>query len=146
LVPFVRATLKLCHNTRAALHVPDQRPDKVPPASGPGRNDAFGLLSAVLFGALQPYTPVKYGLVWNLDHRHWVHWDGNTQSPIGRNLLASLGLGAPLLGKQGVLDFAMVKRQTDLSERIRAPRYPFAIDRSSASRGAAIYQSRCASC
>src|SRR5206468_3194371 len=46
------------------------------PASGPGRNDAFGLLSAVLFGAPQPYAPVKYGLVWNLDHRHWVHWDG----------------------------------------------------------------------
>src|SRR5262249_44665586 len=84
--------LKLFHNMRAALHIPDQLPEKVPPASGPGRNDAFGLLSAVLFNSPQPYAPVKYGLVWNLDQRHWVHWDGNTQSPIGRNLLAALGL------------------------------------------------------
>lgn len=51
LVPLVRAVLKLFHNMRAALHVPDQVPDTAPPASGPGRNDAFGLLSAVLFGA-----------------------------------------------------------------------------------------------
>jgi hypothetical protein len=141
-----RSFLKLFHNMRAALHVPDQPPDKAPPASGPGRNDAFGLLSAVLFGAPQPYSPVKYGLVWNLNQRHWVHWDGNTQSPIGRNLLASLGLGAPLVGHRGQLDFALVKRQTDLSEGIRPPRYPFAIDNMMARRGSVHYQSRCASC
>lgn len=138
--------LKLFHNMRAVLHIPDQPPEKLPPASGPGRNDAFGLLSAVLFGAPQPYAPVKYGLVWNVKKRHWVHWDGNTQSPIGRNLLASLGLGAPLLGKRGDLDFALVKRQTDLSERIHSPRYPFTIDAAAAKRGAAHYQARCASC
>src|SRR5262249_52727052 len=137
---------KLFHNMRAALHIPDQLPEKVPPASGPGRNDAFGLLSAVLFNSPQPYAPVKYGLVWNLDQRHWVHWDGNTQSPIGRNLLAALGLGAPLQGRRAYLDFALVQRQTDLSERIRAPRYPSAIDEAAAQRGAAHYQVRCASC
>jgi hypothetical protein len=131
---------------RAALHVPDQAPEKPPPASGPGRNDAFGLLSAVLFGQPQPYAPVKYGLVWNLDKRRWVHWDGNTQSALGRNLLASLGLGAPLVGKQGRLDFALVKRQTDLSEKIRPPKYPFAIDKEMARRGAAHYKAQCASC
>ena len=119
LATLAHSFLKLFHNTRASLHVPDQLPDKAPPASGPGRNDAFGLLSAVLFGARQPYAPVKYGLVWNVEKRHWVHWDGNTQSPIGRNLLASLGLGAPLTGKHGDLDFAMIQRQTQLSERIR---------------------------
>src|SRR5947209_14026357 len=93
------AMLRLFHNMRAALHVPDQPPEKAPPSSGPGRNDAFGLLAAVLFGTPQPYAPVKYGLVWNVNKRHWVHWDGNTQSALGRNLLASLGLGAPLIGK-----------------------------------------------
>ncbi|MFO1499768.1 MAG: c-type cytochrome [Verrucomicrobiota bacterium] len=138
--------LRLFHNLRAALHVPDQPPSSLPPASGPGRNDAFGLLSAAFFGAPQPYAPVKYGLVWNVDHRRWVHWDGNTQSPLGRNLLAALGLGAPLLGRRGELDFAAVKRQTDLSESIRAPRYPFPIDREAASRGFAYFQANCASC
>jgi len=146
LAALAHSTLKLFHNMRAALHVPDVPPDKAPPASGPGRNDAFGLLSAVLFGAPQPPAPVKYGLVWNVENRHWVHWDGNTQSPIGRNLLASLGLGAPLIARHGQLDFELVKRQTDLSERIRTPRYPFAIDEARANRGAATYQSRCASC
>jgi len=146
LVPLVRATLRLMHNVRAGLHIPDQIPSALPPPSGPGRNDAFGLLALSLFGAPQPYSPVKYGIVWNLADRRWVHWDGNTQSPIGRNVLASLGLGAPLVGKRGALDYALVKRQTDLSEGIRAPRWPFAVDAAAAARGRATYQARCAGC
>jgi hypothetical protein len=146
LAALAHSMLKLFHNMRAALHVPDQPPERLPPASGPGRNDAFGLLSAVLFGEPQPYAPVKYGVVWNLNQRHWVHWDGNTQSPIGRNLLAALGLGAPLIGKHGDLDFALVKRQTDLSEKIRSPRYPMTIDEAAARRGAGHYQGQCARC
>lgn len=142
----VSAMLKLFHNIRAALHVPDTPPEKPPPASGPGRNDAFGLLSAGLFHAPQPYAPAKFGLVWNVAQRHWVHWDANTRSPIGRNLLASLGLGAPLHGKRTDLQFALVKRQTDLTEQIRPPRYPFAIDQDAAARGAAHFQSKCVSC
>jgi hypothetical protein len=141
-----RSMLKLFHNMRAALHIPDQPPEKAPPSSGPGRNDAFGLLSAGLFYAPQPYAPVKYGLVWNVSNRHWVHWDGNTRSPLGRNLLASLGLGAPLHGKHGELDFAMVKRQTDLSEMIQPPHYPYQLDQAAAKRGAAHYAANCVSC
>ncbi len=138
--------LKLFHNMRASLHVPDQPPTAIPPPSGPGRNDAFGALSLVLFGEPQPYAPVKYGLVWNVANRHWVHWDGNTQSPLARNLLASLGLGAPLQGHHGDLDFVLVKRQTDLSELIQPPRYPFAIDTELAKRGAGHFEAKCASC
>ena len=44
------------------------------------------------------------------------------------------------------MDFALVKRQTDLSEKIRAPRYPFALDPDKARRGLAHYQARCAAC
>ena len=146
ITPFVSSQLKLFHNMRASLHIPDQPPTNAPPASGPGRNDAFGLLSATLFAAPQPYAPVKYGLVWNLEQRHWVHWDGNTQSPLARNLLAALGLGAPLIGKHGDLDFKLVKRQTDLGELIHAPRYPLNIDEAAAKAGAQHYQARCAAC
>jgi hypothetical protein len=138
--------LKLFHNMRAALHVPDQPPDKVPPQSGPGRNDAFGLLSASLLNMPQPYSPIKFGLVWNVDKRTWVHWDGNTKSPIARNLLASLGLGAPMHGKRGDLIFADVKRQTDLSEKIAPPKYPFMIDNDAAKRGAPLFAQNCNSC
>ncbi|MDB6147283.1 MAG: cytochrome c class [Spartobacteria bacterium] len=146
LAQHTRSLLKLFHNMRAALHIPDQPPEKLPPATGPGRNDAFGLLSAALLNAPQPYAPTKFGLVWNIGERHWVHWDGNTNSPLARNLLASLGLGAPIHRKHGDLDFAMIKKQTDLSEQIRAPRYPFAIDQGAAKRGAALFESNCNSC
>lgn len=138
--------LQLFHNMRAALHVPDKPPDKIPPASGPGRNDAFGLLAASLLNAPQPYSPIKFGLVWNVDNRTWVHWDGNTKSPISRNLLASLGLGAPMHGHHADLEFAMVKRQTDLSEKIRPPKYPFTVDQAAAKRGAPIFEANCNSC
>jgi hypothetical protein len=138
--------VKLFHNIRAALHVPDQPPEKAPPSSGPGRNDAFGILAASLLNAPQPYSPIKFGLVWNVDQRTWVHWDGNTNSPLARNLLASLGLGAPMHGKHGDLEFAMVKRQTDLSEKIRPPKYPFPIDDAAAKRGAPLFAKNCNSC
>jgi len=138
--------LRLFHNIRAVLHVPDPPPEKLPPASGPGRNDAFGLLSASLLNSPQPYAPIKFGLVWNVSQRPWVHWDGNTRSPIARNLLASLGLGAPLYGHRADLKFADVKRQTDLSQKIQPPPYPFAIDQTVAQRGTKIFADRCASC
>ena len=143
----VRALLQLFHNMRAALHVPD-KPSTTPPPppSGPGRNDAFGLLSLVLFGVPTEAAPVKYGLVWNLDQRAWVHWDGNTRSPLGRNILAALGLGAPLVGKEGKVDLALIGRHTDLSEQIRPPKYPWKIDADAAKAGQAMYQNRCASC
>jgi hypothetical protein len=80
LAEHVHAMLKLFHNMRAAVHVADQPPEKVPPQSGPGRNDAFGLLAASLLNSPQPYSPIKFGLVWNIDKRTWVHWDGNTRS------------------------------------------------------------------
>jgi hypothetical protein len=138
--------LKLFHNMRVALHVPDQLPATLPPPSGPGRNDAFGLLSAALFNSPQPSAPVKYGLVWNVDQRQYVHWDGNTQSPIARNVLAAVGLGAPLVDKHANMDFVLIERQTKISEKIMPPKYPFAIDREAAARGAELYGANCASC
>ena len=146
LAAHVRTMLQLFHNMRAALHVPDKPPEKVPPASGPGRNDAFGLLAASLLNSPQPYSPIKFGLVWNVKKRTWVHWDGNTKSPISRNLLASLGLGAPMHGKRGDLIFADVKRQTDLSEKIAPPKYPFKIDSDAAKRGAPLFEQNCNAC
>jgi hypothetical protein len=99
-----------------------------------------------LLHAPQPFAPAKYGLVWNVGQRHWVNWDGNSRSPIGRNLLASLGLGAPLHGKQSELDLAVLQRQTDISESIQPPRYPFVVDETRAKRGAVHFEAHCASC
>jgi len=139
------AVLDLFHNMRFALHVPDVPPPASPP-NGPGRNDPWRILSYSLLGVVTEPATVKFGIVWNEDQREWVHDDGNTHSPIIRNLAASLGLGAPLVGHRGELDFGLVKRQTDLSQRIRPPRYPWAVDKAAAGSGAKIYAANCASC
>ncbi|MBN4055037.1 hypothetical protein JYT15_00860, partial [Acidimicrobium ferrooxidans] len=142
----VGGLLALFDNMRAALHIPHKLPSPAPPISGPGRNDAFGIVSVALFSTPQPYAPVKYGMLWDLDGREWVHSDGNTRSPLLRNLLASLGLGAPLFGDTALLDIALVQRQTDLTQAIKSPSYPWAVDAAAVVRGARHYQDHCASC
>jgi hypothetical protein len=52
----------------------------------------------------------------------------------------------PMHGKRGELEFALVKRQTDLSEKIRPPGYPFPVDKVAAKRGAAVFEANCNSC
>jgi len=141
-----RTFLRLFHDMRAALHVPDQPPAKAPPASGPGRNDAFGLLSMELFQSPVEYSPVKYGIVWNAGARPWVHWDGNTRSALGRNVLAALGLGAPLVGMKGDVDMALLKRHTSLTQAIRPPKWPWPVDAAATERGKVLYAAKCASC
>ncbi len=143
----VRALLRLFHNIRTALHLPEQLPPPVPTLPGPGRTDAFAVLSTALLGIPAKFdAPVKFGYPWNLSERTWVHWDGNNRSPLGRNVEAVLGLGAPFLGRGQLVDFALVERQTRLGESIRAPRYPWGIDRGAAARGEAHYKARCAAC
>jgi hypothetical protein len=137
--------LNLFHNLRFSLHVPDSPPPASPP-NGPGRNDPWRILAYSLLGVVTEPAPVKFGIVWNEDQRQWVHDDGNTRSPVIRNLAASLGLGAPLIGHQGILDFAAVERHTALAQVIRPPQYPWAIDHGAARRGAKLYTADCASC
>jgi len=140
-----RSMLKLFHNMRAALHVPDSPPPASPP-NGPGRNDPWRILSYSLLGIVTEPAQVKFGIVWNEDQRMWVHDDGNTHSPIVRNLAAALGLGAPLIGHHGELDYAALQRHTALSQVIRPPHYPWAIDKTASESGAKIYAANCASC
>ncbi|HZT56229.1 MAG TPA: hypothetical protein VFA35_08395, partial [Burkholderiaceae bacterium] len=140
------AYLRLFHNMRALLHIPDQLPEKLPLTSGPGRNDAFGFLAAVLFRAPTEYAPVKFGLLWNTADRPWVDWDANSRSPLGRNILTALALGAPLLGRRAELDLALVQRHTALTEVIRPPAWPWPVDRDKAARGERNYRQRCAAC
>ena len=148
LAPTVRALLRTFYNMRTALHLPAVLPSELPPPGGPGRNNAFGLLSQSLFGVAITHAPVKFGLVWNVAERGWVQWDGNTQQPIARNLAASLGLGAPIVDNRALLDLALVQRHTALTEMIRAPTYPrgWPLDTAAANRGAAHYQRHCAVC
>jgi mono/diheme cytochrome c family protein len=146
LVPVARALLRLFHNIRATLHIPEVLPAAPESPGGPGRNDAFGLLAYSFFQIKVPAAPVKYGVAWNLGDREWVHWDGNNNDPIARNLAASLGLGAPIVDTHAILDFASVKRQTEITQKIRSPLWPGVIDAAKADRGKRVFDSECASC
>ncbi len=142
-----QALLRLFHNMRVALHVPEPPPAPTATPGGPGRNDAFGLLGAALLGKAPAVSaPVKFAHPWNLEGRAWVHWDGNTSDPTVRNVLAALGLGCPSDRQGSRLDMKLISRHTELSERLRSPKYPFAVDEDAAKRGADLYQTHCASC
>lgn len=142
-----RAVLRTLYNMRTALHLPEQLPPPVPALPGPGRTDAFAVLSVGLFATPARFdAPVKYGFPWNLDRRTWVHWDGNNRDALTRNVEATLGLGAPTFGSGRLLDFPLVQRQTDLTRAIRPPRYPWRVDQAAAARGEGHYRARCASC
>jgi mono/diheme cytochrome c family protein len=147
LVPLSEALLRLFYNMRTALHIPEELPGPVPTLPGPGRTDAFGTLARAFFAfPARLEAPVKFGIVWDLEDRKWVHWDGNNDQPLARNLGAAFGLGAPITGRGRLADFKAIDRHTAISERLRAPRYPWAVDRESAARGAAHYAAHCASC
>ncbi|MBI2193913.1 MAG: cytochrome c [Planctomycetes bacterium] len=141
-----RAMLRLFHNMRVALHLPEVLPESLPPRSGPGRNDPWGLLSLGFFNLPLRYAPMKFGPIWDADRRPWVHVDGNTSSPVHRNLAAALVLGAPLQGHRGHLDYTLLVRQTEIAEHIRPPRYPWPVDSAAAQRGRAHYVRHCAQC
>lgn len=142
-----RAVLKTLYNMRTALHLPEQLPPPLPTLPGPGRTDAFAVLSVGLLATPARFdAPVKYGFPWNLDRRTWVHWDGNNRDPLTRNVEATLGLGAPTQDHGRLLEFALVRHQTELTQMIRPPRYPWPIDAAAASRGVTHYRARCASC
>jgi mono/diheme cytochrome c family protein len=143
----VPALLKLFQNIRRSLYIPDALPPPVPAVPGPGRTDAFSLISATLLGTPAPFdAPVKFGIPWNLEGRTWVHWDGNNSDPYGRNLEATFGLGAPFREGGRTLDFSLLRRQTALSESVRSPRWPWELDRAAAARGERHYRAHCASC
>jgi hypothetical protein len=146
-VALARSILRLLYNMRTALHLPEQLPPPVPTLPGPGRTDAFAVLSVGLLATPAGFdAPVKYGFIWNLDRRTWAHWDGNNRDPLARNVEATLGLGAPTVDGGRLLDVALVKRQTALTHAIRPPRFPWPVDAAAAARGATHYRARCASC
>ena len=67
---------------------------------GFGRTDAFGRLRGVLFGEKEMLAldaPVSYPPLWGFADRTWLHWDGNTNSALERNIGQALGLGATFL-------------------------------------------------
>jgi mono/diheme cytochrome c family protein len=126
------------------------------PKPGPGRVDAFANARLFLFAdadARPPSAPVRYPAIWALDNRHWVHWDGNTNSIAERNAGQALGLGALVDTRtmKSTLLPVNLYRLEDYVRKLPAPGWPAEfgpVNPSSAEygQGKALYAQHCASC
>ncbi len=85
------------------------------PLPGPGRIDAFDGIRDLVFprsDAIAADSPVSYPELWLVNQTYWLHWDGNTNSLIQRNIGQALGQGAALRsGRAGQLPFAGSARE-----------------------------------
>jgi mono/diheme cytochrome c family protein len=135
------------------LHAPGQ--PQFPP--GPGRIDAFTNARNLIFGgkdSIPASSPVRYPHLWGLGKLDWLHWDGNTNSIMERNIGQALGLGAiavPATGQSTVLPRNLHRLEL-LAKKIEAPAWPEAhfklrpVVPAKVKRGQKLYATHCASC
>jgi hypothetical protein len=109
------------------------------PRWGRGRVDTFNPYKSVQFNWDLNKLPTSeltgasdFPSIWNQKPREGMHlhWDGDNDSVDERNLS----------------DHANLKRVRDWIWTLPPPKYPYAIDQELASRGAPLYQQRCATC
>jgi hypothetical protein len=144
--PLVKSLLRLFHNVRVSLHIPDEGDQSFQFKSGSGRGDIFGLMAYSLSGTKGIEAPSKYGVVWNLKKRSWINWDASSDDLQGSCLMKAFALGAPFQNGKPLFDFNLLERQIGLSQRILSPHYPFEIDKNLIGAGEVQYKNNCASC
>jgi hypothetical protein len=128
------------------------------PLPGPGRIDAFDGIRDLVFpqtDAIAADSPVSFPALWMVNQTYWLHWDGNTNSVIERNIGQALGQGAPFQ-PAGQGDYHSKVQPENIHQlewivrELTPPDWPAplfgAIDPAKAARGKAIYQARCAQC
>ena len=118
-----------------------------------GRVDAFGIARNILFPArYRPANaPVSYPHLWGACGVEWLHWDGNTNSLMERNLGQAIGLGAVFDGTGlSTLRPLEIAELDAIACKIEPPAWPGGefgeIDREKALRGEALFDEHCASC
>jgi mono/diheme cytochrome c family protein len=119
-----------------------------PVMAGPGRVDAFVTAKDILFGTADaPNSPVSFPHLWSIDATKWLHWDGNTNSVMERNMGQAIGLGAVFdaQGQSTLLPHNLHALES-WARRLRAPKWPFDLDPQKAARGQTVFEDRCASC
>jgi mono/diheme cytochrome c family protein len=128
------------------------------PLPGPGRIDAFGGIRDLVFprsDAIAADSPVSYPELWLVNQTYWLHWDGNTNSVIERNIGQALGQGAPFEAV-GQGDYHSLVQPVNIHQlentvrKLSPPDWPVPlfgpIDQAKAARGKAIYEDRCVKC
>src|SRR4029077_12299422 len=67
------------------------------PLPGPGRIAAFDGIRDLVFpksDSIAANSPVSFPFLWLVNQTYWLHWDGNTNTLIERNVGQALGQGA----------------------------------------------------
>ena len=153
LIPLLPAYVKGMEGTKFAFIDP-ANPKRLPDF-GPGRVDTWALYQSVF---LDP--PVHDGVpgladfppLWNQKARAGMrmHWDGNTDVLIERNVVSALSVIGPRIE---YLDFERLTRVTDWIEGLLPPRYEDHLpknqpppDAERVRRGAEVFQQQCARC
>ena len=117
---------------------------------GPGRVDTFTSYKTRRYGfPVDKLSPTElegisdYPSIWNQAPRQAMrlHWDGNNNDASERNRTAALALVSPT-----TINFDSLERIRTWLMEMKAPQYPYAIDRTLASKGKLIFDNNCASC
>jgi hypothetical protein len=105
-------------------------------APGPGRVDAFGAARNLLFPqyALKMQSPVSFPFLWNVpdnigrkpEEFKWIHYDGNTNSILERNIGQALGMGAVFdpTTYESTLRIGNLHRLEVLTHKLQPPKWP----------------------
>jgi cytochrome c5 len=130
---------------------------------GPGRIDAFGAARNLLFpkDAMRMQSPVSFPFIWDvpdtIQQRSgtdtvWIHYDGNTNSILERNIGQALGMGAVFEPKnyESKLRIGNLHRLEVLTHKLTAPKWPAdlfgPIDETKAKAGEKIFNETCQDC
>ncbi|MBI3897761.1 MAG: c-type cytochrome [Gammaproteobacteria bacterium] len=117
---------------------------------GPGRVDTFNA-AKILFNIPLDRLPehelhgaADFPSVWNQRSRQGMqlHWDGNNTKVEERNKSAAFGTGTT----PATLDIDAIGRLEEWMRDVKAPPYPYPINKDLAGRGAALYKQYCVSC
>jgi hypothetical protein len=129
---------------------------------GPGRIDAFGAARNLLFPqyAVKMQSPVSYPYIWSVPDNigrkpedfQWIHYDGDTNSILERNIGQSLGMGSVFdpITYESTLRIGNLHRLEILTHELQPPKWPAdvlgAIDENKAQQGQQIFQQKCGNC
>jgi hypothetical protein len=130
---------------------------------GPGRIDAFGAARNLLFpkDAVKMQSPVSFPFIWDVPDTTqqrsgsdsiWIHYDGNTNSILERNIGQALGMGAVFDPKtyESTLRIANLHRLEVLTHKLQAPKWPAGlfgpIDETKRKAGEKIFNDSCRDC
>jgi hypothetical protein len=131
---------------------------------GPGRVDAFGAARNLLFPkyAMKMQSPVSFPYIWSVPDNTqpasanaptgWIHYDGDTNSILERNIGQALGMGAVFdpVTYESTLRIKNLHELEVLVHQLQPPQWPAEmlgkIDETKAKAGEKIFNDKCQGC